>query len=423
MDIFNVFRKRKNEPAEKDDTAHTVSLENAAAWLDEQFGARIKEAEKTVMGMQSALFASLSKTRKVFLSLGESTFEGDSRVSAVTNMTKNSLVTRSVSMIDKMELPEGGDYSTLKDFANKAQKGLEELNKVSPKQAYLLSNYFGDENREISAAMKEAEDKAKEMKGFLETEGRIMQLRERLQNNTSRMLSLLQREKAEKVEASIRAEMSRLEGSKKQEEKRLEGLVSGIEWKEMERSIETLNRQQEEVAKIEADANQVLNTLKRPFKKLQHLAGGRDSFPDNPFREFVANNAEDRLARIIGDAERNAAEGNIRLRPKELKNLKTLKGYVESEVPGLKKRHRILTESSKEMEQMIKKSDLPKKKAEIEEELRRIGEELKIQWSALDSKINERKQSEAEIKELKRKSEKLVREVTGTMLEIKLPAV
>ena len=421
MGLFDIFRGKKEEPEKSiDETIYTMPLEEVTQWFDEQFENELEMTAKQIETQQSRILESISGAREKLLDLGNSTFESTGKTRAVVNMTKNSFVTRAVSIIDKLNLSETNEYSGIKEFNSKIMKSLREINKVSPKQAFLLSKYFNEKNRESMITLKEVKDGVCELQKLLDSDGKVIILSQRLKSNVEQINDLTEQfRELENNEKNTREVINKLDVTKKDTAEKLDTLRNSSECMEMEKLEETVHVNTAELDGIEREANEMLNSVKRPLKKLRHLLESKDDFLENPFRGIVLGNREELLIKMIEEAKTNASEGKITIKPKENGKLETVKNYIISELPKIKKNYRLLSDSSRDAKQRIGTSGLAEKRSGIEQELLKNEQELKTQWSELDSKIQEKKRIKTEIQELKQKSEKIVLE-SGKKLSIKL---
>jgi hypothetical protein len=421
MGILDFFRGRKEEPEEKhDDVLHSIPLEGLPGWIDEQFSAETEEAMERISDIRSRMADHFSETRRNFLEIQKSAIEGDDKVSAIVNMTKDSYVKHSLSLADRLRLPETGTWSDFKKANSRVRSIIKEINSVTPKQAVLLGKYFTNESSRSAESLRKTEDASKELREFLDSGGRILEMSERLKKNVEQIGMLLKQSESLKTdENSIRSEINNLDLSKKEEARKLEILTENSEWKKLSASEEMIRESREELGRLEAGANEVLNAAKRPLKKLIHVTGSRESFPDNPFEEYVLGNREDVFIRMLEDAGTKASEGEITLKPKENEKLLMVIDYVKREVPSVKKRHVLLTDASRNARNMIKESHVYEEKSLMEKEIGNIENGLKSKWSELDSLMRERKRLESDIAQLKKESERLVLD-HGKKLEIRL---
>ena len=208
----------------------------------------------------------------------------------------------------------------------------------------------------------------------------------------------------------------RLDGEKRNVSGKLQALLKGSEWSRLKSLHELAEEAEKEADNIESETNAVLRTADRPLKKLAHLAGTKGSSV-NPFREFILGGREDEFMRMLSDAEKSASDGRISLNPKESEKLDNVIAYLSNNIPVLKKRHMLVTESARNAKAGLSESRLPAEKAAAEEELADTESALRTEWSELDDMIREKKSISAELQEMKAASEKMVADL-GKKVEI-----
>jgi len=424
MGFLDIFSRKKEPEEEQPEKLHIIDLEKMPDWVQSQFGNEIENAEKRTGELRSDALKSISKTRDNLLGLEKSDFRGKDKTYAAANMAKDSFVKRALSIIDGLRFSGMATqtYSGLVDFHSKISAALKEINKISPKQLFLLSRYFKNESREVMGSIKALEQKTSELNTFLESDGKTIKMTESLNSYTEQMKRLLKQSSVMTInEKGTQAEISKLEDSRKDADTRLNSLLKSRELEDMKDLEDSIQKTKSELAGLETRANNILASAKRPLKKLRHLLESRDAFPDNPFRDIILCGREAWFAGMLESAVEHAKEGKISLKPKEAEKLGDVITSMESEIPKIKERYERLTGQVEENESSIAKFNIKDKRAETEKELREIEEMLKKQWAELDSKIRERKGIEAKILEKKAKAEKLALNSGRKKLDIKLP--
>jgi len=423
MGIFDIFRSKQEEPEPEpvlDDTLHTVPHEDLNDWFREQFGSDMDAAEIRVEKMRSSIMKSVSDTRESLLRLQRAHIDSNEKMVTMANMTKDSYVKHSLSILGKLSIPKSGTHSELMKANKKVKATIKEINRMTPKQTVFMGKYFGRESSGVAGSLKALEDTNMKMKQFLESDARVTKTSEQLEINSKQLSTLIrQSQDFEREEDSIREKINNLDVSKKEAGKKLKDLIESNEWGKLKSSEEIIREGNKERDEIEMEANDIINTAKRPLKKLMHHQGGKSSFPESPFKEYVIGNNEMMFTRMLQDAKAGASSGEIILKPREKEKLDHVADYIGNDLPMIKKRYMLLKEASKNAESQVTQSQLHKEKTAIQEEIADIERKHKSQWSELDARIQERKRMKSEIQELKITTERLVQE-HGKKLEIKI---
>jgi hypothetical protein len=424
MGIFDIFRSKKQE-AEKEET-YIVQVEEISTWLSEQFGKETEDAKKNARKIGVDAVDSLSTSKEKLSRLEKSTFGGKDKAFAAANMAKDSFVKRTLSIIDSSRYlgPGKETYSGLREFNSKLKSALKEINKTSPKQLFLLSRYFRNESKDFMDSLKMLEGKTKELEEFLDSNGKVIEMSERVKGYANKLNELTQKQsRLREQQRSIEEEITKLDAMKKVAKQRLEDLAKSREWKELKELEESLQKDQSQLSDLEIQSNEMLSAAKRPLKKLRHLEETRDTFPDNPFKDIVLAGREQWLSSMLKSAEEKFQEGSITLKTKEAERLEKTERLLEDKIPKIKEKYMQILEKAEEKKRNIAKFDLTDKRNEMEKEVLELDIRLKKQWSELDSRIKDDKGTGIEIDDFKQRAEKLVLDLCGKKLEIKIPTV
>jgi|GEM_PF-2288036 len=422
MGILDRFRSKKPEPV-KEEKTDIIDLENIPGWMDEQFGKNADAAKKKARRMGSEAIESVSDVREKLIRLEKSTFGGKDKAFAAANMAKGSFVKRGLSIIEGLRFSGPGKetYSGLTEFNSKLKDAVKEINKISPKQLFLLSKYFREESKHFMESLKSLERRTESISDFLGGDGGVIRMTEKLDLYTKQLTDIRSRLSKLKVQQRhVEAEIKSTEEARNRSKAELEALLNGREWKEMSELEKSIRGKKEEISELENRANEILLSAKRPLKKLRHLLESREAFPENPFRDIVLEGRGSWLANMLESAKEHAESGSITLKPREAERLDEVNSWLGSELQKTRERHKRLSEKADELKRMAAKLDVKEKKSDIEKRLKESDEKLKKRWAELDSKIKEIKGTEAEADELKQRSENLVLDASGRKLVIKM---
>lgn len=423
MGIFDIFRG-KDKPPEEDERIYSISLESMPVWIKEHFEDETETAKINARRIGTDAIESLSNTKERLLRLEKANFGDKDKSFAAANMAKNSFVKRSLSIIDGLRYsgPGKDTYSGLLEFNARLSDALTDINKTSPKQLFLLSRYFKNDSRLFMDSLKHLKEKSGQISVFLETEGRIISMSEKLEMHIMRLNELLSKsEKLKSQQNEIEDDISSLEQVRKSSKSALEMLLSGREWKELSKTEQSLGEARQGLEELEDKANETLSSAKRPLKKLRHLLESREAFPDNPFKDIILAGREVWLISMLDSAKKHAEDGSIALKPRESDRLDNIRKWIEIDMPKTRARYNQLAERIEDFRRSLSRLNIKGRKAEMENRLSETDFRLKKRWQELDTKIKETKHTESEIEELKRRTEKLVLDFGKKRLTIKMP--
>ena len=424
MGLFDIFKGKKQElESPVEEITHEVGIEGMTNWLSEHFGSQTESANKRARSIGSDALESMSSARDKLLRLEKSSFGGKDKIYAAANMAKNSFVKRSISIIEgsRLSFVDKETYRGLTGFNNKLKDALAEINRISPKQLFLLSKFFKNESKDVMAKIKLLEDKTKELDSFLDSDGKIMNMTEKVGFDVKRLNKLIEKLSVlHNQEKEIESGISMLEKKKKEHQSGLESIMAGREWKELASIEQSIEKSKSQLSSIESDANEVLGSAKRPLKKLKHLLESRESFPDNPFKSIVLAGREGWLTGQLESTKEHYNEGKILLKPKEAERVNEIIEWVATKLPGLKAKYNDLQAGVNETERNAEKFDIRERKSGIQKQLDESEVSIKKRWAELNSKIQDVKTTESEINAVRENAEKLVLDIGGKKLKIKI---
>jgi hypothetical protein len=398
MGLFGFLGRGKSKPKPEQDAETSKPIKLTVGmiptWLNSEFSGSVSEIDAKVKSMCTSITNNISDIESAVGILEKAEFEKGNKTYVTVNMVKSLFVKRSHSLLGKRPtIPEKPNFSDFEKFHSDSLSLLNNLKKISPKQAILISNYFKKEANVIFAKIKELEDGLDEMKDFLKNEAKIKQtINDALtvvdeHRQMKKQMSFLE---SMKKELDLRAKTN--QKLRKEKETELSELTKGNDWKNMEdmnRAIDELNiRISDTSSKIE----QELSVSIRPLKKLEHLASSgngiakEDSeflgmFVDSPLDALMKNKNENNLKHILKLTDRLVNQKEIILKQKDHEKLLDLIRKLDTQIPWMKENHTKLTNE---------KND---KKKEIESRYPRLIE----QKNELDDIINTAQKEEGKI--------------------------
>ena len=418
MGLLDIFRSKREEPEpEQDDIVYEIPLEDLTDWVNEQFSQDVNAGKDRIKQMISDAVSYFSETKDILLCLERADLGDSERVFTIAKMTKNSYVKHALSVIDKFSFAGLDTYSEIKSINLKIRSVLKELNKMSPKQSILVSKYFSNESSRLANNLRKINTISKEIKEFIDSDN-VVESYELLNNSIEKLNPLVDRTvELNSNETETREEIKKLDVSRKEISKKKDNLLESSEWNKLKSFEDIIKNGRTELKAFESRSNEMLNGVKRPLKKLWHLQESRQSFPVNPFKEYVLDNREVNVINMIRDALRSASEGRLVLKPKESEKLQKVRDFLENEMPKIKKNYILMKEASQNARNKISQSEFYKENDSISKELNDIEQKLESKWSELNSIIQERKKTESETQELKSKIESQVLE-SGKKLKL-----
>lgn len=420
MGLLGRFRQGR-KAGDGQESLHQVKLESLKEWIDSQLGDSRKRAEEQAKSIMSAAEDALKKIKARLNELERHSFGGGDKTYATANMAKDSFVKHSYAVLHSMRMPSDTDFNSLKDLESRLSQALSQISSGSPKQLFLISTYFKDKGRELITALDQAGKRMAELSEFLKSDGKTLEAIERLGENAHRMSGMKKRAlELGAEEEGIKAEIDKMDNTRREAAMALEGLVSGVEWKEMERISQSIARAEANIAALEDEANEALSPAKRPLKKLGHSMESGSQVPENPFREAILSGREQWLHSMIAEALKQAGTGGIRLKPSEMESLEQAMDFMQSRLPGIKEMHQAFASEADALKSQISRMRTAEKKQSVERDLMDIESGLKAQWAELDARMKEKKQAETSLQEIKAGCEKLVLEQFGKRLEIEI---
>jgi hypothetical protein len=422
MGILSFFNRKSAEEAAPVEEAPPAEVELASLqdWFDTAFSDTLTGLRKRASEMCSGIRKEFTQISSSVSVLENAEFEKDNKMYAAVNMVKDTFVNRARSMVSEMSRGSGTDYSFLRSFHSDISRISGELLSLSPKQAMLLSRYFGKEVDSVAKGIKAVREQAGSMKRFLDSDGRMLWLagelgsRIREQNSTLSEIAALER-KISDGEAGL----ERLSEKLKRSESKAREITESGDFEKHRQASGRLEQVEDEISSLRDRVLTELNVSRRPLKKLKH-ASEKKSFStliQDPFNAWVS--CYDIKGALKGMLEQEESGGLV-LKSKEKEKITLLMVKLDTELERLRGAHRKLCEEKERLEADIRGSSVMKAKAAAEEELSARESAIKLAKEELENDGKQLSSLKSRLSEQNRKLEELVLENTGRRVRIKI---
>lgn len=332
MGLLNIFKKKEELPPEL--PPEEVGIGSVLDWFSARFGKELPDSRSRMSGLQGQIKRSFSEIVQSTRALERSEFERGDKTYAAANMIKNTVVKKIRAAAAGVKSPSQMDWETLSGFCTEAQKTVEGMLAMSPKQAILLTRYFGQEAEQLISGIKRTDAQLKELRSFLDAEGRVLRLEQELtKQDAARQEAAGAIRALEKKLGKAQVDRARLEKELKSRQADLKAFLEGAEWKghkEAEAEAAEIDRR---LAELKSRIALGLGPAKRPLKKLRHAG---EASPTGGLVELVLQDRETQLAAALKRALELAGSGGVSLKKKDTEKVQGVLRSLETEIPGLK---------------------------------------------------------------------------------------
>jgi len=376
MGLFNIFKKEQKHPQEL--PVEEIEIGSILSWLDNNFGRELETHRSKAKEMCNQAKEAFSEIKRSLCVLENSNFEKEDKAYAAVNMAKNTVVKKIRLAANKLPETLGNDWENLSSFCTAAQKIVQDMAALSPKQAVLLTRYFGREAEQLISAIRVADNKLRSLRSFLDSnvmlrlEADLIEQSQAYQHLETKIRSLKSKtEELLKHKSCLEQEMA-------QKKQRLKEFLQGSEWT----SYRTAKREAENIrtrlGEIESLIALELEPARRPLKKLRHT-GEQIS---NDLLELVLQNREHQLMSVLKKTLEAAERKKIPLKAKDVQKVWAVLESLENKIPVLKREYEQLKLQNREVNPNIlnKKHRLEDAVTKSKHNLKEIESELlKIQ--------------------------------------------
>lgn len=399
--------KSKSRPGQEAKISKPIKLtvDTVPAWLDKEFSGSVSEIDAKAKNMCAGITKNISDIESAMDVLEKAEFETGNKTYVTVNMVKSLFVKRSRSLLgNRPTIPENPSFSDFEKFHSDSLSLLNNLKKISPKQAILISNYFKKEASVIFAKIKEMEDGIGVMRDFLKDEAGIKQtINDALiavdeHKKTKKQIDFL---KTMKKKLDLGAKTN--QKLKKEKETELSELTNGNDWKNMENMNKTIDELNARISDLVSKIDQELSVAIRPLKKLEHLASSGNgiakedseflnTFVDSPFDALMKNENEKNLKHILELTDRLVNQKEIVLKQKDHDKLLDLIRKLDTQIPWMKENHMKLT-----TEKTDKKKEIDSRYPGLTQQKNELEDVISTADSEESKLTTEIKEAEAEV--------------------------
>jgi hypothetical protein len=413
-----MFSRKPKETAATAPEKADVRLEGARGWLDGMLSAELERLDSAASGLCDNAMAKIESLRSAMKELGRQSFDPQDKTYARVNMAKDTFVNRSLSVLSGVRKPaKTDDYKGLFAFRQCASSAVDEIKMATPKQAFLISNYFKKNASAIIEAAKAADAAIGSLDTFLGGEGSLLRRHADAAGSITVLESAVEdagAKEAESAELSSRIESAGVRITAK--EKELDILLKSGQWQSNIMAMEKVRLAAGKAKAVEQEANSMLSVLRRPMKKLSHDRKMRD-LPDNPFKDIVVSggSVEDMVRGVLSAADSHG----IDLKPSEREKIVSLSGSL-GEIYRLRAEY---VKALAETDEAARSVDtgLEERKAAMEAEIADLRSRVERARKALGTIADETKRKREEIERRRREACGALQEATGKEVSIAVP--
>ncbi len=432
MGFFD-FLKRKEERTEEpvvEAKPVRIGLESVEERMGEEISGRLSQEREKARELYAKIRANFREIKRISKELEEKKFEEGERLYSAVNMIKNNYVNRVFGLLGGVPVVEKMEHEELKDFCSKVSGVLENMKKVPPKQAVMLSKYFRKEASRIVKILKDIEGDVKEMKDLL-SEGRSIPFLNRIRSEVNilkekrRRFGDLKRE-----EEVLREKIEKLRSERDEREKDLENLMKSEDYREVIGVREKIEKLKQEKENVMNEIREEFSSVKRPLKKYEHVFKNNPSIPrekrvsfekllHSPVK-FTLRGEESVLKEIISRVSESLERGEIKLKESELRRFREFSRKVEGGwVSKLKRRYE---EIGKEMEEIERRKDagVLNEREKIRREIEHLEHEISEYERNLENILKGKESAKSEIRRVKGELEKMIERETGKKFIVRI---
>lgn len=438
---LNLFKKIfREDPWEKprerqEEGAEDIAASEALQWALDAVSEKLVEARGKARKRHTDVLRAISKVGEHAETLGKAEFEPGDKAYSAANMLKDSFANRMKSLANRLhsEVAFQPSHSALTEFTESAAGLLKDMKETTPKQAFVLSNYFKREAGALIDGVKEAEKHHQELKSFLDSEAKVMWFVEELESKLSKLIeSNASLRKLDRQETDMLGRLKELRKKSEEASLKLGEVMKSGRWAEANGSQRELDALRKEMSAVISEISADLSAVKRPLKKLGHEA--RDTLPKNkakflesavksPLKAAMPAGSERALEELLADAKKLANKGKISLKEKEKENLsETLRKLKSGQFSKLRKRYRTLSEKAMEMEERVGKEHvlLARKRKLLEDAASEYETKIEALEQGLRKSSKERESLEKKTQSQKRRLEFLISENMGRKVNLNI---
>jgi chromosome segregation ATPase len=280
--------------------------------------------------------------------------------------------------------------------------------------------------------IKEADGALDTLKQFLDSDAKILWLSNEIDSILKKQKELSDKsvQTKERGDKLLQKKEELKRGIEKNREE-LEKVMKDPEWDEINRLSSEIEQMESKALEIKQEITEKITSIKRPLKKLEHLAQSsyqmrrerqdllRD-FMSEPFKAIMARKGELDLKDIITELNDMIKLKKLMLKSKEQEKMLELARKLETEIPWMKEKYEKLVAQgeSKKKEKEERAPDLTQKAQSLESSIEGMKQELDDAETELKGAEKEKIQIREALASEKANLEKIISE--NTEYEVKI---
>ncbi len=435
MGIRDFFKRKKEPEKPKEEPPAEVHIDEVHDWINQTLSGKIKDRHEKANELYSDVMMGFNKIKDSTDVLETARFESDEKIGAVVNMTKDLFVKRVNSLVATLQGFQGRpvDLKVLKEFQEGAGEALSDMSSITPKQAFLLSNYFGKESSGVIESIKDTQEKLSVLREFLESEGETIQLAHSIKSRKDQQSMLkLRLTTVEKEEGGIETRIRELRNKTEKNLAEIDGIVKGHEYSEYNSILEQIEKNRRKSAAIRDRITEEFNSIERPLKKLEYLVSKNypilkeqeailEGVINRPFETLEKNN-ESGIKDILLLVRKASMEAKIALKDKERDRIDDIISKLDSDIKELKTVYQDLEEELKDLDRDKGRYEwVIERKSHLENNIKRALEEIASLEKVLDTSARDKDTIRKEMERQKKELEDILYKTSGKKVNIVVP--
>ena len=436
MGIFDIFKRKKEPEKPAEEAAPTeVHIDEVHDWVNQTLSGKIRDRHEKANELYSDIMKGFAGIKESSDRLEGARFEGEEKVGAVVNMTKDLFVKRVHNLVNSIQAYQGRpvDFRVLRDFEQASAEALSDMSSITPKQAFLLSTYFPKESSPVIEKIKETQEKVSVMREFLEAEGETIQLAHSIKSRKEQQSLLkLKLSTVEKEESGIEMRIRDLRNRSEKNLAEIEGIVKGHEYEQYNSLAEQVEKARKKSSAIKEKVTAELTSVQRPLKKLEYLAGKGypmekeeeqvlEGLINRPF-ETLEKNQESRIRDMLLLARKAYFEERMSLKDSERERLDDMISRLDSDMKELKAAYQETGEEIKEMERDKGRYEWAiERKDHLESNIKRALEEIASLEKLLNTSGQDKENIRKEMVRQRQELEEIIYKSSGKKVSIVVP--
>jgi hypothetical protein len=435
MGILDRFKRKKEPEKPKEEPPAEVHIDEVHDWVNQTLAGKIKDRHEKASDLYSEVMKGFERIKDSADLLETAKFEKDEKIGPVVNMTKDLFVRRVHNLVNTLQGFHGRhvDLKVLNEFQETAEEALADMNSITPKQAFLLSTYFGKESSSVIDNIKDTQEKLAVLKEFLANEGETIQLAHSIKSKKEQQSLLkLRLSTVEKEESGIEMRIRELRNRTEKNLAEIEEIIKGHEYAEYNRIVEQLEKNRKKSATIKEKITEEFASVQRPLKKLEYLVGKNypilkeqeailEGIINRPF-ETLQKDEESRIKEILLLVRKAAAEERIVLKDKERERIDEIIYQMDTDIKELKNGFQDTEDELKELERDRSRYEWAiERKNHLENNIKRSLEEIASLEKVMEASAKDKEGIRKEMERQKQELEDIIFKTSGKKVSIVVP--